>query len=177
MHTAFVIMGVCGVGKTSVGRALAENLDAQYLEADDFHSDENRAAMARGVPLSDRQRMPWLTRLSDEAEKMRANGPVVLACSALRRSYRDLLRKRIGRVHFVFLHGDRALLEQRITNRTDHFMPVSLLDSQIATLDPPTPDEGATHIDVAPSKAAVNAAVEHAIRTLGLPLSAPKTDH
>jgi gluconokinase len=164
-HSAIIVMGVCGVGKSSVGRTLAERLGARYIEADDFHSEKNRATMEQGVPLSDQERLPWLREVADAAEKVRQDETVVLACSALKLSYRDLLREIIGKVQFVFLNGDRDLLAKRIINRTDHFMPISLLDSQIATLDPPTPEEDAVDVDVAPPKSDVDNVVEQLVRT------------
>ncbi len=158
-------MGVCGVGKTSVGRTLATRLGARFIEADDFHSEENRRAMTQGIPLSDKMRVPWLKNLSSAVEEARQNGTAVLACSALRRSYRDLLRANIGQVLFIFLDGDRDMIAGRIAKRTNHFMPPSLLDSQIATLDPPSPDEDALCVDVAPSKEEVDDIVEQSVRT------------
>lgn len=163
-HTVVIVMGVCGVGKTSVGRALATRLGSPYIEADDFHSNENLCAMEQGIPLSDEMRFPWLMGLAHAAEKVRQSTTVVLACSALKHEYRNILREHIGKVQFVFLNGDRDLLAKRITDRTDHFMPVSLLDSQIETLDPPTPEEDAIAVDVAPSKADVDNTVEQAVR-------------
>lgn len=163
-HTVIIVMGVCGVGKTSVGRTLAARLESRYIEADDFHSDENRRAMEQGIPLSDEMRFPWLKGLARAAEQARQDDTVILACSALKQSYRNLLRDHIGKVMLVFLTGDRDLLAKRIINRTDHFMPVSLLDSQIATLDLPSPDEGAITVDVASSKADVDNIVEQAVR-------------
>ena len=163
-HTVVIVMGVCGVGKTSVGHTLAARLGSPYIEADDFHSNENRRAMEQGIPLSDKMRFPWLMGLARAAEKARQSETVVLACSALKHEYRNILREHIGKVQFVFLNGDRDLLAKRITNRTDHFMPVSLLDSQIETLDPPTPEEDAIAVDVAQSKADVDNIVEQAVR-------------
>ncbi len=151
-HIAIVVMGVCGVGKSSVAQTLADGLGAQYIEADDFHTAENRSAMARGIPLSDEMRYPWLARLARAAETARGQGSVVMACSALKRAYRDVLRTDIGRVQIIFLKGDRDLIARRLRDRKDHFVTASLLDSQLAILEPPDPDEHALVVDVAGSK-------------------------
>ena len=163
-HSAIIVMGVCGVGKTSVGRTLATRLHARFIEADDFHTKENRDAMAQGFPLSDEMRLPWLKRLSSVAEEARQSETVIMACSALKRSYRDLLRDGIDNVQFVFLNGDRDIIADRIAKRVDHFMPVSLLDSQIATLDLPTLDEHVLAVDVAPPMSIVDDIVERTVR-------------
>lgn len=163
-HFVIIIMGVCGVGKTSVGRTLAARLGARFIEADDYHSDENRNAMAQGIPLSDEMRLPWLERLSVAAETARQTETVVMACSALKRSYRDLLRDGINNLQFIFLNGDRDLIAERISKRSDHFMPLSLLDSQIAILELPTPDEHVLSVDIAPSKSVVDDTVEQTVR-------------
>lgn len=164
-HSVIIIMGVCGVGKTSIGRTLAERLGARFIEADDYHSVENRNAMAQGIPLSDEMRLPWLKRLSTAAEDARQSETVIMACSALKRSYRDLLREGINNIQFVFLNGDRDIIADRITKREDHFMPLSLLDSQIAILDQPTPDENVLEVDITPPKPVVDAIVERTVRS------------
>ncbi|EBA14028.1 gluconokinase [Roseobacter sp. CCS2] len=164
-HCAIVIMGVCGVGKTSVGRTLAARMSARFIEADDYHSAENRNAMAHGIPLSDEMRLPWLERLACAAEKARQDETVIMACSALKRGYRDLLRDGITNLQFVFLNGDRDIIADRIMKREDHFMPLSLLDSQIAILDLPTPDENVLAVDIAPPKHVVDDVVERAVRS------------
>ncbi len=164
-HCVIVMMGVCGVGKTSIGRTLASRLGARFIEADDYHSAENRNAMAQGIPLSDEMRRPWLKRLASAAEEARQDETVIMACSALKRSYRDLLRKGIHNIQFVFLSGEREIIAHRITKRQDHFMPLSLLDSQIAILELPTPDENVLTVDIAPPKSVVDDIVERAIRS------------
>ncbi|MFT5651719.1 MAG: gluconokinase [Yoonia sp.] len=164
-HSVIIIMGVCGVGKTSIGRTLAERLGARFIEADDYHSVENRNAMAQGIPLSDEMRLPWLKRLSTAAEDARQSETVIMACSALKRSYRDLLREGINNIQFVFLNGDRDIIADRITKREDHFMPLSLLDSQIAILDQPTPDENVLEVDITPPKPVVDDIVERTVRS------------
>ncbi|AML52150.1 hypothetical protein RC74_13480 [Falsihalocynthiibacter arcticus] len=164
LNAAFVIMGVCGVGKTSIGQALSVSLPATYIEADTYHPPENIAAMSAGIPLSDAMRIPWLESIGEAAEYARAKGHVVVACSALKRSYRDLLQSRIGCVKFVYLHGERDLIADRLKQRSDHFMPTTLLDSQIETLEPPTPEEHALFVDITGSKDQVQNDVENAVR-------------
>ncbi len=138
---AWVVMGVSGCGKSTLGRALAERLGVGYVEGDELHPPENVRAMSEGRPLCDAMRAPWLRAVGDAAEAARLDGGVVVACSALKRAYRDLLRERIGRVGFVFLDPSRAALEARVASREGHYMPASLLQSQIDTLERPGPDE------------------------------------
>ena len=143
-----LVMGVSGSGKSTVARGLAERLDGVYVDADDLHPEENVAAMARGEPLTDALRWGWLDAV---AEAMATTEPfAVVACSALKRVYRDRLRARLGAFPIVFLEGDHALLRERMAQREGHYMPVSLLDSQFATLEPPAPEEGAIRVSVAP---------------------------
>jgi len=132
-----VVMGVAGVGKTTVGRLLATRLDAAFLDADDFHPEANVAKMRAGIPLDDADRAPWLARLHDElASHAARDASVVLACSALKAAYRRTLADGLA-VRFVHLTGDRTLLAQRMAARRGHYMPATLLDSQLATLEPP----------------------------------------
>ena len=145
-----VVMGVSASGKSTVGRLLAEARGATYLDGDDFHPPENVARMAAGQPLSDADRQGWLAALSARLGRARAAGEgVVLSCSALKRSYRDVLRQGAPDLRLVYLHGSRELLAARIAARTGHYMPPSLLDSQLATLEPPQPDEAALEFDIA----------------------------
>lgn len=131
-------MGVCGCGKTAVGRALAEAMHWPFFDADDFHPPANVVKMAAGTPLSDDDRWPWLDRLATEMGAIDAGGGhAVLACSALRQPYRDRLA-RAGDVRFVFLDGDRETIEPRLAARVGHYMPPSLLASQLAILERPT---------------------------------------
>ncbi|APH46807.1 gluconate kinase [Microbacterium sp. 1.5R] len=140
-------MGVSAAGKSTVGRLIATNLGAEFLDADDLHPASNRAKMTAGMPLTDDDRMPWLDRVSDELAARSATGAVI-ACSALRRVYRDRIRGRVPGVVFVHLHGSDALLAERAAGRTDHFMPPSLLRSQLDTLEMLDADEVGMVVDV-----------------------------
>ncbi|AEG43512.1 gluconokinase [Isoptericola variabilis] len=145
-----VVMGVAGSGKTTVATLLAARLGVEYAEADEFHSPENIAKMSAGTPLTDADRAPWLAAIRDwltaEAD---AGRPGVVTCSALKRSYRDVLRSARGRVRFVHLTGTPELLAERMAHRSGHFMPTSLLPSQLATLEPLGDDEDGLAVDVA----------------------------
>ena len=136
--STILVMGVCGCGKSSFGRLLAERLGADFVEGDDFHPPANVAKMSRGIPLDDADRAGWLERLHAVLVEGEASGrSQVLACSALKRSYRAQLAAGLGDWRVVFLNGPRSVLEARLAARTDHFMPPALLDSQLATLEPP----------------------------------------
>lgn len=150
--TNVVVMGVSGSGKSTVGRALAAALGRRYVEGDDLHPPENVSRMAAGVPLTDADRQGWLQAVAGELSAAAAQGRgVVLACSALRRCYRDRLRAAAPGLRFVHLHGERGLLAQRLATRTGHYMPASLLQSQLDTLEPPAADEAVLVLDVAPA--------------------------
>lgn len=132
-------MGVSGSGKTTVGRLVAQRLGAAFLDADDFHPAANVAKMRAGTPLTDEDRAGWLDRLRAEIERARAGKrTLVLACSALRESYRERLRGADTDVVFAHLEGDRELIAARLAARSGHYMPASLLESQFAALEPPT---------------------------------------
>jgi len=156
-----VLMGVCGSGKTTVGRALAASLQWRFLDADEFHPEANVAKMARGVALTDDDRWPWLDRIVAELKRLQLAGThAVVACSALRQAYRDRLAQG-GDVHFVYLKGDAATIEPRLAGRSGHFMPSSLLASQFATLEEPA---AAIVVDVAQPVAAQVAAIARALQ-------------
>ena len=139
MSLRLVIMGVAGCGKSTVGAALSEQLDIPYRDGDDLHSAEAVEKMRAGIPLNDEDRWPWLDRI---AEALRNKAPLIIGCSALRRVYRDRIRAGAGgEVTFVHLAGDRDLIASRMATRAGHYMPLSLLDSQFATLERPGPDE------------------------------------
>lgn len=138
-------MGVAGSGKSTVARALAARLGWDLGEGDDLHSDAEVAQLAAGVPLTDADRAPWLSRIAAWiAAQVAAGRPGIITCSALKRSYRDVLRRE--QVVFVYLDGPRAQLLARLSTRRGHFMPASLLDSQLADLEPPGADERAIRI-------------------------------
>jgi gluconokinase len=136
-----VLIGVCGCGKTAVGRALAQALDWSFLDADDFHPLGNVAKMAAGAPLSDVDRWPWLDRLAADLALLAAHGEsAVLACSALKQAYRDRLSawaRGADEIRFVHLAGDPETIAARLATREGHYMPPSLLPSQFAALEPP----------------------------------------
>ena len=145
-------MGVSGSGKTMIGSAFARALGVGFVEGDDYHPAENVERMAAGIALTDADRAAWLRSLADRLREANAAGTgLVMSCSALKKSYRDVLRSGARDPQFIFLRGERALLAQRIASRRGHFMPPSLLDSQLATLQEPSPDEGAWVCDVSES--------------------------
>ncbi|GGU02429.1 gluconokinase [Streptomyces violascens] len=142
-----VVMGVAGTGKTTIGPLVAARLGVPYAEGDDFHPAANVAKMSAGIPLDDEDRRPWLDAIGAWAHRRAGLGGVV-SSSALKRSYRDRLRAAAPGLVFLHLTGDRALIEQRMAERKEHFMPVALLDSQYATLQPLGPDEAGVAVDV-----------------------------
>lgn len=150
-----VVMGVSGSGKTTLARALADAWTATFLDADDFHSDEARAWMASGRPLTDAMRAPWVERIAAELRRRVAAGErVTVAFSGLRRGHRDLLRATGLPMRFLFLEGDASLIAERMRARSGHYMPVSLLDSQFDALEDPRgePDVATLRIELAPEE-------------------------
>ncbi len=155
-----VLMGVAGSGKTTVGLALAASLRWPYRDADEFHPPENIAKMSAGIPLTDRDRTPWLAALRTYIDGCLERGEnAVVSCSALRETYRHALIGDPARVRLVHLAGDFHLIEQRLANRQGHFMKPTLLASQFATLEPPS---DALTIDVAQPPDAIVAEIRHA---------------
>jgi gluconokinase len=147
--TCLVVMGVSGSGKSTVARLLADRLGRPMAEADEFHPEANIAKMSAGIPLTDADREPWLLALRDWISEHDAAGQgTVVTCSALKRSYRDLLRGASARVRFVHLSGSREVIGERLASRSGHFMPPSLLDSQFADLEPLGEDEDGITVDV-----------------------------
>jgi gluconokinase len=147
------MMGVAGAGKSTVARGLAQELGWDFAEGDDFHPAANVAKMAAGEPLTDIDRLPWLDGIARWIDQEIASGRSgVIACSALKRAYRDALRR--PQVLFVYLSVPRAELDRRVNRRPGHFMPASLLDSQLAALEPPAADEQAltVHADADPKR-------------------------
>ncbi|MBV9511165.1 MAG: gluconokinase [Caulobacteraceae bacterium] len=141
-------MGVSGAGKSTVGEALAHRLGWAFLEGDSLHPQANIAKMARGHPLNDADRAPWLEAIGDWIDRQAsAGGEGVVACSALKRVYRDELRRGRPQVRLIYLEGAIGLIGQRLRARRHAYMPPSLLRSQFADLEPPTPDEHALTVD------------------------------
>jgi len=144
-----VVMGVSGSGKTTVSALLAAALGCQFQEGDDLHPRRNVEKMRGGTPLTDADRLPWLRKIAEEIDTWRARGEFgVLTCSALKRSYRDIIVGSRPDVVLVYLKGSHDLIRRRMAARHEHFMPVALLDSQFATLEEPTPDEHPITVDV-----------------------------
>jgi gluconolactonase len=163
---AVVVMGVSGAGKTTVGRALAELLGADFIDGDDLHSDAARAKMSAGHPLDDDDRWPWLDRIAAALREKRSARGAVVACSALRRAYRDRLRAGVGpTLRFVYLKAAPDLMRARVASRKGHYMPASLVDSQFAALEPP---DGETDVVTM----AADADLTHAIPKLAAELGA-----
>jgi carbohydrate kinase (thermoresistant glucokinase family) len=155
-------MGVSGVGKSTVGKLLAERLGWPFRDADSFHPPANIAKMSAGTPLDDEDRKPWLAAIAAWLDERRAgSGHGVVTCSALKRTYRDVLLAGRPDVRLIFLHGPRDLIDARMAARKDHFMPPALLDSQLATLEPPTPDEGPVAVEVRGTPAEIAARALH----------------
>lgn len=145
-----IVMGVSGCGKSTVGQALGDALGWDFRDGDAFHPASNVAKMKSGAPLTDDDRWPWLDAIAQFIDQKRVeNGHAIIACSALKRIYRDRLKAGHRDVTFVHLAGSKKLIEARMAARKNHFMPLGLLDSQFATLEPPHPDEGAVVVSVA----------------------------
>ena len=161
-----VVMGVSGAGKSLIGELLARRLGCDFIDGDSFHSAANKDKMAHGIPLTDDDRWPWLHAVRADIERcLAAGGDAVFTCSSLKRSYREVLRGDTpDRVRFVYLHGSRELLSERLGARTGHFFDPALLDSQLATLEVPGADE-AIEVDI---EAAPAALVDEVLGKLGL---------
>jgi gluconokinase len=146
----WVVMGVSGCGKSTVGAALAARLGVRFVEGDAYHPPRNVTKMSAGLPLDDHDRADWLRALADEIRDARAQGlGLVLSCSALKRRYRDLLRQADPGLRFAHLQGGRALIATRLAGRSGHYMPPALLDSQLRDLEPLQPDEAGVALDIA----------------------------
>jgi gluconokinase len=145
----WVVMGVSGCGKSTIGAALAASLTLPFLEGDQFHPAGNVAKMSAGIPLDDDDRVGWLQALAAEIGQARERGAgLVLSCSALKRRYRDVLRQADPGLRFVHLQGPAVLIAERMAQRTDHYMPPSLLDSQLRDLEPLQDDEAGMRLDI-----------------------------
>lgn len=143
----FVVMGVSGCGKSSIGAAFAERIGASFLDGDDLHPKSNIDKMAEGIPLDDADRFPWLAEVGRQFDYEPL--PLVIGCSALKRAYRDIIRDHAGGVvAFLHLAGSKPLIASRVAARQDHFMPPALLDSQFDALEPPGADEHAVTVNI-----------------------------
>jgi gluconokinase len=161
---ALVVMGVSGSGKTTIADKLAERLGWTCEDGDKYHPKSNVEKMSAGHPLTDEDRWPWLNAIADEIERVcAAGGHAVVACSALKRTYRDVLLRGRDDVRIVFLNGTQQLIAQRLSLRKDHFMPPGLLDSQFRTLEPPGLSENAIDVSI---DAPVNTIVDNIVSEL-----------
>jgi gluconokinase len=163
---ALIVMGVSGSGKSTIADHLAARLGWRYEDGDRFHPPSNVAKMSAGQPLTDEDRWPWLQAISDEIERAcKAGQRVVVACSALKRSYRDILVHGRNDIRIVFLNGTQELIADRLAARKGHFMPPGLLASQFKTLEPPLPNERPITVSI---DASIEAIVDDIIRQLKL---------
>ncbi len=138
MNLAIIIMGVSGSGKSTVGKLLSDKMKATFIEGDDYHSKENKIKLSSGIALQDSDRLEWLRKLNFLLTKSLTNKKCVLSCSSLKKSYRNILTKKIKeKVKFVYLHGSHAQIKERLSKRKNHFMSISLLNSQLRTLEIP----------------------------------------
>ena len=161
---ALIVMGVSGSGKSTVGEALARRLGWRFEDGDKFHPASNVAKMHAGIPLTDDDRWPWLKAIADEVDRAcEAGSPAVIACSALKRAYRDVLVHGRGDVRIVYLRGNQPLIARRLALRKGHFMPPGLLASQFQTLEPPADDEAVIAVSI---DAPVDAIVDDVVRQL-----------
>jgi beta-N-acetylhexosaminidase len=163
-----IVMGVSGCGKTTIGDLVARKLGVPFLDGDSLHPMENVAKMAAGTPLTDDDRWPWLATVGAELAKASKDG-LVLACSALRRSYRDAIREQAPDTIFLHLHGTKEVLTARTEGRSGHFMPPALLESQLATLEPLEADESGVIINIAAPVQQVLADSLSGISEIGVP--------
>ena len=167
---AIIVMGVSGCGKSSVGERLAGALHLPFVEGDALHPAANVEKMSKGIPLTDEDRMPWLDLIGERMMASLEKGEgIVVSCSALKCIYRDRLRTAAGgNLFFVYLKGSRALLTKRMGERKGHFMPVSLLESQLATLETPRGEQGAVTVDIDDTIEGISATALKGLATLGV---------
>jgi gluconokinase len=161
--TRFVVMGVSGCGKTTVGEAVAERCGATFVDGDDLHPETNIAKMSQGIPLDDADRAPWLALVGQALAER--TGSIFIGCSALKRKYRNLIREQVSEpVHFLHLNASKDVLSERVNSRPGHFMPPALLDSQFAILEHLEDDELGVNIDISRSFEDVVKATETYVR-------------
>lgn len=158
----YIVMGVSGCGKSSIGQAFAADMDLVFHDGDDLHPQANIEKMSRGEPLDDADRWPWLDLIG---AALKDGSAQVIACSALKRSYRERIAKGAGRpVTFLYLQGSKALLTERMSHREGHFMPVKLLETQLATLEEPQTDERAITVSIAASPDEIVASIREELQ-------------
>jgi len=161
-----IVMGVSGSGKSSIGILLAKMLDLPYVEGDELHPKSNVEKMSKGTPLTDEDRWPWLDVIGERLAESASTG-IVITCSALKKSYRDRLRNAAGgKLAFVFLDGSKELLSERMGHRTGHFMPASLLETQLATLERPDKEDGVVTVDIDATPQAIAQAAADKLRDM-----------
>ncbi|MBB4234843.1 gluconokinase [Rhizobium esperanzae] len=167
---AIIVMGVSGCGKSSVGEKLGEALHLRFVEGDGLHPAANVEKMSKGIALNDEDRMPWLDLIGERMQASLQKGEgIIVSCSALKRIYRDRLRAAVGgKLFFVYLEGSKALLTKRMGERKGHFMPVSLLESQLATLEAPTGEPGVVTVDIDDTIDGIAATALKGLVTLGV---------
>jgi gluconokinase len=164
--SVLVVMGVSGCGKSTVAPILSAQLGWDYVDGDEFHPRSNVEKMHRGTPLTDADRLPWLEAIAAWIDdKVRAGAHGIVTCSALKRSYRDILVGGRAGVRLVYLKGDEPLIAQRLSHRDHHFMPPTLLHSQFETLEEPGPDEHPIVVSIAPTPAEIAAHIVEALQT------------
>jgi gluconokinase len=165
MPCALVVMGVSGSGKSTIADKLAERLGWRYEDGDKFHPASNVAKMSAGHPLTDEDRWPWLQAIADEIDRLcKAGERAVIACSALKRTYRDVLVHGRNDVRMVYLDGGKELIAERLARRKHHFMPPGLLDSQFETLQPPGADENPLTVSIDASVDEIVDAIVHQLK-------------
>lgn len=167
---AIIVMGVSGSGKSSIGEGVAARLGIHFIEGDALHPVANVEKMSKGIPLTDEDRWPWLEKIGQEIAASLAKGEgIAVSCSALKRTYRERLRASAGgHLYFIYLHGSKELLTKRMGERKGHFMPASLLESQLETLEVPTGEPGVVTVDIDDT---IEAIVDASVRNLQAILS------
>jgi gluconokinase len=175
---ALVVMGVSGSGKSTIADKLAERLSWRYEDGDRFHPASNVAKMSAGHPLTDEDRRPWLQAIADEIDRVCGAGQhAVIACSALKRAYRDILVHGRNDVRIVFLNGTQELIASRLALRKGHFMPPGLLASQFRTLEPPSPDENPVTVSIDASVEAIIDDIVGQLRLTRADIGLPSRNH